>query len=256
MAINTYQATASSFTFTAWATASAVDHPPSNLALQTAPYRTWRSRSLASGQERIVIQLALPLGIATVYLTNANFAAVSIYTSIDGGWTWVSQAASQAVTRDPRTGRRQAWIAFSAVSNVTHVRLDCATPDAGATYFELGSVSVSTSAVPFSDNPQWPVRCIVHRAATRLDYLTGGGEVHEDGRAYVELTMGSGVFDRRTTIVTELFKVIDFTRATPFVLYENRGNTAQAYFLRRVDDAEITERVGVASTSLTFVECI
>lgn len=243
--------------FGATATNAATTHPVSNVLLSSKWRRTVRSTSTGAWTLDIDFGAATPLD--GLLLHNTNFAKVLLAKSDDAStWTNLYSAAVDVLT-DDRVGpptRRKVWLPASgwlSAFNSRYLRITPSVADAGATYWEIGAVAFPVLenmtrnwGVPFTWTPVEP--------ATRLEYVGGGSEVNVEGPPRLRFQLQGGPW--ATDALPQLRRLRALGQDGAFFLYENRGNAAHAYLLKRVTDTTFAERAAWFEASWDFEECV
>lgn len=246
-------------TFTALsATSEASGYPASNLTLALHPRRPHRTTGVVA--QTVILDCGAAVVLKAAFLNNANFPTCAIAVSSSSTFASdVTTLGTFTLSLDDRVNRRKLWADCSSNAlSKRYVRLSYSgTPDAGATYYELGVVALGVTVVTWLDSPAWPVAFVRGQASTRLPFLSGGEDVGEDGVPFLEsLTFASRVWRQTSGVRAQLFAILDYGLAAPWVIYENRGDATKAYCVRRVGDMPVEEQLVTFSAALTVREAI
>lgn len=244
----------------ATATQEAAGHPVTNVLLAPKWRRTWRATSTTNGTS-LVVDFGVTTLLSGFFLNAGNFSGVKAAGSANGS-TWVELYAS--ATAFPledrvRQTRHKGWFPATGWGNVfnhRYFRLECHTIDAGQTAFELGSLAFPTPSGLETMVQGWttPYQTTAIEPHTALDYPGGGGEANLEGPEIVRFDVAGGPW--RTSAKAQLLRVRKLGIGAPFFLFENRGNLAHAYLVKRLQDATMGERVPTFDMALTLEECV
>jgi hypothetical protein len=240
------------------ATNEAATHPATNVLLATKWRRTVRSTS--TGAWNLDLDFGSSVALDGLFIHFTNFAKVQLAKSDNGSsWTNLYAAATDVPLDDRCTPpiRRKGWLPASgwlSVFNNRYLRITPSVADAGATYWELGAV-----ACPVLENMtrNWgtPFQWQPVEAVTRLAYAGGAGsEVNVEGPTRVRFSLQGGPW--AIDALPQLRRLRALGQDGAFFLYENRGNTAHAYLLKRVTDTPFAERTITFDAGFEFEECV
>jgi hypothetical protein len=229
--------------------ASPVDaaHPIENALLDQYPYRTGRM-TLSDNNQFFLVSTAGAQNVDAILLNNVNFSQVTITPS---GGTATQVVA--AVDVDTRVNRRKRLIELGGTA--TNITGTCQNTVGGASYQEVGGITLVQTVTTLLDDPSFPLRYAARQSRSEIRFASGGREVQAEGERFLEIVLGSGVWTKDSGVLAQL-QAIQNVGFSPLVLYENLGNTAHAYLVRRVDDLEIEQFVNTYGTQLRFEECI
>jgi hypothetical protein len=242
---------------------AAAAHPATQAAWLPHQWRrTARSTSVSNGWW---VQCDFgPAGLASldgVFLNHTNCAAVMLSKSTDGvAWTNL-YATNQTIPLDDRCAppaRRKGWFPATGwvapFAGARYLRVRLYTADVGATYMELGAVSFP---ILESMVRNWgaPFRWRTIEPVTRVTYAgNGGSEVNVEAPARVGFSLQGGPW--RADALPQLQRLRALGQDAPFFLYENLGDPARAYLLKRTADVEVAQRAVVFDAGFEFEECI
>jgi len=185
-----------------------------------------------------------------VFLNDVNFNKVKIEGHASDSWGAPSYAGTDlTVSQNPVTGRYQIYIPLTAF-NYQWLRI----------FIPSGTTAVGTYTT------KWEVGAVCFlSAATTLSHNMSYGYGYKGDHFYknavnerIQLSesmrwQGRLVFgNRASSDKTELQTVNQMNMALPFVYYENRGNTSEAYLCVRDDSIEIEEFTYGAVTGNTI----
>jgi hypothetical protein len=239
----------------------AATHPATNAAWLPHQWRrTARSTSLVNGWY-IILDFGSAVVLDGVFLNHTNCAEVMLAKS-DDAQAWTNMYASnQAIPFDDRCAppaRRKGWFPASGwlgpLLSRRYLRIRLYTADAGATYNELGAVSFPV-VEPMTRNWGAPFRWRSIEAVTRLAFAgNGGSEVNVEAPTRVGFSLQGGPW--RADALPQLQRLRALGQDAPLFLYENLGDLAHAYLLKRTADVEVAQRAVVFDAGFEFVECI
>ncbi len=240
--------------YTVTASSSIADHPAANLTIRK-PFITWKAATATDGAESLIVDLGSAKSPQALFLNNANFAAFTVEAGADGT-TWPDTIGSPGgIDIDARVQRRKSWFPMTMTTPRRFLKITAYTPDAGITGIELGTLVVVGTVETLVYNWGTDIPWVPLQAASSLGIQGGGTDFNTEGRRYLSYPNLHGA-PWRTASMAQLLALHAIDKGAPFVMYENRDNTAMAYLLKRTADAPFAERFRTFDASWSFEEFI
>lgn len=236
-----WSATFRSYTATAVGSTAVAEHPASAVGRYTLPSETWRG---VGGFLRLA--LPTPQVVKAVFLNNLNFSVASLTIGSDS-------YNSVSVPIDGRVDRRKVWIpTLGSGSGSLGNQVDIFPIQAGTPYHELGAVVLVGDYTELPENPEPPLRYTRRQGVSQKRFPSRRLEQNTEGSAHLEYAFGAA-FWRNNIMLTHLHAILNVGYA-PLVIYENAGDTSQAYLVQRVEDTEIARDPVLAAANFRFEE--
>jgi hypothetical protein len=197
--------------------------------------------------------------LKALYVNNLNFPQITVEVSSDNtfGSDVTALLTAGAVAQDDRVkNRRHGWLDFpsNALSKRYARVTPVGTPDAGASYYQLGALAGFDTVGTFDDDPATGYNWTPREPRT-VDRFKSGVQVNRDGDTYLEITFGSEVYRQFSSTIKA--QLLALRNAGTFVLWENRGFMQHAYLLIVPDDdPRFTEHVSRFETEFRCEEAV
>lgn len=238
--------------------------PPENVAIIGKPFRSWRSSSVAAS-EYLELVFPAPKTLVGVFLDQVLAGKVTV----KGQATLVSAEVQDGIINpmptDIRINRRKQMFLYSAPTLRQVVRLYPGTQvfdDPNVTGFEIGSVVPVTAWRSFPDHFEAPMNWKRMQSVTTVALLGGGVQQQQEGRAYVQITLGNSLF--LYSALTEFLARLNAPPGEPIIIAEEqRVTTPDAsliYMMARQSQGTagdpMAQRISTFGSGMVFEELI
>lgn len=237
----------------------ATNHPATNAGIVAKWRRTARSTTLTSPWT-LTFDFGTTVTPPGFFLNNANFGTLkaAVASSSGGPWTELYPSGISLRADDRVPPRRKGWYPASewaaSWTSLRYFRLQASAPDSGETSFALGTAAFPSPVNPMTRN--WaPPEFTPREPLTRLPYPGGGSEGNVEGPTLVafDLVYGPNFKDQ----LAQLHTLRALGQDVPFFMYENRGDLAHAYVLKRIAEVRFSEQyAALQATPWTFEEAV
>jgi hypothetical protein len=216
-----------------------------NIAKNTEPTLTSRTTSIGSDQWWVV-DFGSAKAVDAFFLDKLNFATVKIQGNATDDWVGPSfDSGFLTVERDFRHDRYKI-IFVTALFNLRFARIlvPAGTPVDGSSYFEIGGLSCSDDYVELNENFQLPASYGQDEPSKIIAYESGRQAIISLGPSMLNITYG-GSFRKNSANWSQFYNIFgDSGRSRPILIDRNRGNSWEAFLVRRAAALEETERTG------------
>lgn len=225
-------------------------HPASNVAIFELPQRTaWTATS--TELEYWELDLGAIRDVGGLLIINANFALAGIE-GADVGDDWVNYGV-HALALDDRTLR---WTLWWEAFGFTHRRLRVFpfNVQGDAAFFQAGSIVPTGPVEEMVNNWGGSYPHKVLEPATITPKFGGGNEVNDES-LYRSLTYSLRGEPWLEEAMPQLRRLAAIRRGEAFVMFENRGNPAHAYLLKRMNEPEWDDEERIFTAPFELEEC-
>jgi hypothetical protein len=218
------------------ATSTATNYPKERITtLDAHPYaRQWRST--ATTQQDIIIDFGSSTSVVALALFNTNFATVRLAHSTDNVTYTNFPPTNGQYTISKHMNYYKLFVAHSFTNRYVRIRIPAQTPTDGTTFFALGFACFTDTLNTLPQNPEVPVRETFARP-----YMRVGQDVAAAGAFSTTQELQ---FVLANASITQLEQIAALGEETPFVVYENEGDSS-AVRLFRYRDGMAFEREGI-----------
>jgi hypothetical protein len=219
------------------------DFPKENIAKITEPTLTSRTTSVGSDQWW-VIDFGSAKAVDAFFLDKVNFATVKIQGNATDDWGGPSfDSGLLTVERDFRHDRYKIIFVTSTFNlRFARILVPTQTPVDGASYFEIGGLSCSDNYVELNENFQLPASYSQDEPSKVITYESGRQSIISLGPNKLSISY-QGSFRKTLANWTQFYNIFgDPGRSRPILIDRNRGNSWEAFLVRRAGSIEETER--------------
>lgn len=220
------------------------------------PRRTVRSTDLVTDMH-IDLDLGSALSIEGYSVENCNASQVTVITDDNSDYSSPTDSTVLPIAVDPAGGRRKGYLARPSATAARYVRLLVDKDDvlAGETYLEVGAFGLWLAPTTLSANVAVPYDKDIESRTPILELEGGGQEVGLDSPITVRLGMTIR-YKGGDAVETEVQALSRAARHTVGFIYENNGNTAEVYHVRRSGDFQFRRGDGAIEdvSGMDFLE--
>jgi hypothetical protein len=221
------------------------DFPKENIAKNTEPTLTSRTTTVGSDQWW-VIDFGSAKAVDAFFLDKVNFSTVKIQGNATDVWTGPSfDSGILTVGRDFRHNRYKILFVTSTFNlRFARIFVPAQTPIDGASYFEIGGLSCSDDYVELNENFQLPASYSQDEPSKTITYESGRQSIISLGPSVLNIGYG-GSFRKNSANWTQFYNIFgDSGRSRPILIDRNRGNSWEAFLVRKTAALEEMERTG------------
>lgn len=243
------------------ARSEASGYPKLNTMDRIHALRPFRADDVTTDDYLLKFNFGAAQSLDAILINHVNFDEVAIQGNATDSWTSPSYDGSDLdISQNKWTGRYQIYIPLTSF-NYQYLRIYIP-PTASAvgdytTKWQVGTVCFLSSITTLTKNMSYGYKRSADIAGDTINLPYGGQELVEKGDDYKFSC--SLVFDRRReSEESELLTVNRMNRNRPIVFYENRGETQDAWLMKRdtAYSGTISSYNVVTGTAMRFTEQI
>lgn len=205
-------------------------YPGSNAFLFHRP--RFVTRWSSTGSSYLLIDFGSNKTIPLITIEGHNFASLQV----NGGTTTAASTSIRTLTSvlsavDEEDGRRKYWITLTGFTAMRYMKLTPSSPDAGASYYELGLVAAydSSNVWTFTRGPTVPYGKQFRMEGQETEYPLGGFVRGAYGIQYAEIDLQGKFMLDDSASKTDWTTLASYSPSKGLAFFENKGTLTKVY---------------------------